>query len=158
MKDLQGIIAMELGRQLAIHGGLEITKLKWSYIRLAPHQYGPNKNKRYVVVAPAGGFDKSHQLGLRNPTVTEQHPTKTEDPNNPNCIVKLIIFYWERCDPSQDRFFCHKKNQRKKDNPYYFKPKSPVGTNPIRDWIREITRLADFLDRNKYGAHDNPHW
>ena len=136
MKDLQSIMAMELGRQLGVRGGSELTKLKWSYGRLVTHQYEPNKNKRYVVVAPGGGFDKSHQLGIRNPTVTMQHPTKTEDPNNLNCIVNLIFFYCKRCDRKQERFFCHINAQRRNGNPYYFKPKSPIGSNPIRDWIR----------------------
>eukprot|EP00536_Pseudo-nitzschia_multiseries_P019162 jgi/Psemu1/59280/gm1.59280_g len=112
---------------------------------------------KYAIVAPGGGFDKAHKLSLDNPLVTKQFLMVVEDTSNPFCVIKLISFYRERCKPDQSRFFCHVNNGHKKGSVYYFKPRSPVGQDSLRKWVKEFVEVADFKDWEKYTPHDNQH-
>eukprot|EP00536_Pseudo-nitzschia_multiseries_P018949 jgi/Psemu1/58178/gm1.58178_g len=150
MHDLLKLLTMELGRQFGIRGGTELTSLLWAWIRLGSFGWGHMKGLKYVIVAPGGGFDKAHKLSLDNPLVTKQFPMVVEDTSNPFCVIKLISFYRERCKPDQSRFFCHVNIGRKKGSMYYFKPRSPVGQDSLRKWVKEFAEVADFKDWEKY--------
>ena len=128
-----------------------------AFLRLNTFKFGEMQGLRYTIIAPEGGFHKSTKMGINNPTESKQYPMVVEDPNNPDCVIKMIFFYRERCNPSQKRFFCHVNASRGKDNPYYFKPESPCGGDSFRKWIREFAKGADFKDWEKYTTHDNRH-
>eukprot|EP00536_Pseudo-nitzschia_multiseries_P015471 jgi/Psemu1/42729/gm1.42729_g len=123
-------------------------------LKLLTMELGPLK---YAIVAPGGGSDKAHKLSLDNPLVTKQFLMVVEDTSNPFCVIKLISFYRERCKPDQSRFFCHVNNGRKKGSVYYFKPRSPVGQDSLRKWVKEFAEVTDFKDWEKYTPHDNRH-
>eukprot|EP00536_Pseudo-nitzschia_multiseries_P010097 jgi/Psemu1/24965/gm1.24965_g len=89
-------------------------KFKKDYLKLGVFAYGAMKDLECIIIAPSGGFCKTKGLNINNPTENKQHPMVVEDPENPNCIIKLIYFYWARCNESQ--------------------PKSPVGAGTIRKW------------------------
>eukprot|EP00536_Pseudo-nitzschia_multiseries_P014753 jgi/Psemu1/40071/gm1.40071_g len=105
MLDLLKLMAMELGRQFGVRGKDELVFLQWKYLKMGTFKYGSMKDLRYVIVAPGGGFDKSHQLSLNNAEVSTNYPMVVEDTDNPNCIVKLIFHYRDVCSPDQVRFF-----------------------------------------------------
>eukprot|EP00536_Pseudo-nitzschia_multiseries_P008483 jgi/Psemu1/20520/gm1.20520_g len=137
MLDLLKLMTMERGQQFGIQGRDELVYLKWDYLKLGVFANGAMKDLKYIIIAPSGGFCKTNGLNINNPTENEQHPMVVEDPENSNCIIKLIYFYWVRCNESQ--------------------PKSPVGANTIRKWVREFAQVADFKDWEKYTPHDNRH-
>eukprot|EP00536_Pseudo-nitzschia_multiseries_P004685 jgi/Psemu1/10541/gm1.10541_g len=129
MLDLLKLMAMELGGQFGVRGKDELVFLQWKYLRMGTFKYGSMKDLRYVIVAPGGAFDKSHQLSLNNAEVSTNYPMVVEDTDNPNCITAK----------------------------YVFKAKSPVGANTIRKWVRDFAEVADFKDWEKYTPHDNWH-
>eukprot|EP00536_Pseudo-nitzschia_multiseries_P005157 jgi/Psemu1/11862/gm1.11862_g len=116
--------------------------LKWDYLKLGVFAYGAMKDVKYIIIAPSGGFCKTNGLNINNPTKNKQHSMVVEDPENRNCIIKLIYFYRARCNESQ-----------KKTTNIYFKPKSPVGANTIQKWVRESAQVADFKDWENSGLH-----
>eukprot|EP00536_Pseudo-nitzschia_multiseries_P013479 jgi/Psemu1/35284/gm1.35284_g len=138
MLDLLKLMAMELGRQFGVRGKDELIFLQWQYLKMGTFKYGLMKDLRYVIVAPGGGFDKSHQLSLNNVEVSTNYPMVVEDTDNPNCIVKLIFYYRDTAK-------------------YAFKAKSPVGADTIHKWVRDFAEVADFKDWEKYTPHDNRH-
>eukprot|EP00536_Pseudo-nitzschia_multiseries_P011062 jgi/Psemu1/27741/gm1.27741_g len=129
MSDLLKRIAMELGQQFGVRGKVELVFLHW----------------------------KSHQLSLNNAEVSTNYPMVVEDTGNPNCIVKLIFYYHDHFCPDQVLFFCHVNHLRHKTAKYAFKPKSPVGADTIRKWVRDFAEVAGFKDWERYTPHDNRH-
>eukprot|EP00536_Pseudo-nitzschia_multiseries_P004160 jgi/Psemu1/9391/gm1.9391_g len=138
MLDLLKLMAMELGRQFGVRGKDELVFLQWKYLRMETFKYELMKDLRYVIVAPGGGFDKSHQLSLNNAEVSTNYPMVVEDTDNPNCIVKLTFYYRDTAK-------------------YVFKAKSPVGADTVRKWVRDFAEVADFKDWEKYTPHNNRH-
>eukprot|EP00536_Pseudo-nitzschia_multiseries_P014517 jgi/Psemu1/39025/gm1.39025_g len=122
----------------------ELLFLQWKYLRMGTFKYGLIKDLRYVIVAPGGGFDKSHQLSLNNAEGSTNYPMVVEDTDNPNCIVKLIFYYRDVCSPDQTA-------------KYVFKANSPVGADIICKWVRDFAEVADFKDWEKYTPHDHRH-
>ena len=162
MHDLLKCMVMEFGRQLGIRGKTEMVNLRWSYLKRGTYSCGQFKGLRYVIVAPNGGFDKTTPIGLKNPTVNLQYPMLIEDRNNPFCLTKMMNFYRDRCEPDQERFFCHVipdsgKHGGGKTSPYRFYARKPVGGDKIRNWVREYAEIADFDDWALYTPHDNRH-
>eukprot|EP00536_Pseudo-nitzschia_multiseries_P004192 jgi/Psemu1/9450/gm1.9450_g len=143
MLDLLKLMAMELGRQFGVRGKDELVFLQWKYLRMGTFKYGSMEDLRYVIVAPGGGFDKSHQLSLNNAEVSTNYPMVVEDTDNPNCIVKLIFYYQDVCSPDQTA-------------KYVFKAKSPVGADTIRKWVRDFAEVADFKDWEKTVTRKKP--
>ena len=89
--------------------------------------------------------------------MSQMFPMVVEDKTNPYCIVKLINFYRTRCHPDQQRFLCYVRENRSKDNPYYFKAAMLVGQDTIRKWVKEVAIAAGYKDAEKFTPHDNRH-
>ena len=82
----------------------------WPHMKLDTHQYGPNKHKKYVTMAPGGGFDNFHQLVISNAIITPKKLLKMKDPNNLNCVVNLIFLYWS-CSKTTQILLSYKQRE-----------------------------------------------
>ena len=145
------VITYSLPAKFGFRGRSEITSCQWSYLRLEQYEHGQFKGLRYVVAAPRGGFDKTHQLSLGNTTERIETTTCHENEIDPNCPIKLLFAYRELCFPDQQFLLCH--YNAASTTKYKYSKNKKVGPIKITEWIKEISKMSGLKDFEKCTPH-----
>ena len=153
--DLIRCLVMGLGMKCGFRGRKEIALATWDFFDIIIIETGPNKGLTKISARPGGGWDKSHKLGIKNGNTRSQKPSLLENRLDPNCFVKLVVYYRKYCDKKQVRFLCYPKNSR--ISKIRFKANTQVGEKKVLAHVRYVAKLCGFKDVEKYATHDNRH-
>lgn len=159
LQDLQLILAWLIGKTFMLRGGGEHHELTWDRF-----SFGSVTDGNFVgrpTVEFAMGFDKSHQLGITNPT-TRTEKTRIfsmHNVNDPLSLYTLMQKYRAMCPPEQTRFYCYPLSQAdiefrtRYGIDYVSNPSRPLGINTIVKFSKVIAKKANLTEWKRFTNH-----